>query len=83
MIAAHLSIWLLKYSVSSVLVWKPGSIAIVVVYTHVINLRISLAATGPFLAVVAAGVMAPTRQVPLNRGNCRSNFPRRASEQAG
>ena len=37
------------------------------VYTHAINLRISLAATGPFLAVVAAGVMAKPGKYPSIR----------------
>jgi DNA-binding transcriptional LysR family regulator len=37
------------------------------VYTHAINLRISLAATGPFLAVVAAGVMTRPGKYPSIR----------------
>ena len=37
------------------------------VYTHAINLRISLAATGPFLAVVAAGVMTRRGKYPSIR----------------
>jgi DNA-binding transcriptional LysR family regulator len=37
------------------------------VYTHAINLRISLAATGPFLAVVNAGVMTKPGKYPSIR----------------
>jgi DNA-binding transcriptional LysR family regulator len=37
------------------------------VYTHAVNLRISLAATGPFLAVVAAGVMSLPSKYPSIR----------------
>jgi DNA-binding transcriptional LysR family regulator len=36
----------------------------VAIYTHAINLRISLAATGPFLAVVTAGVMTKPNKYP-------------------
>jgi len=38
-----------------------------VVYSHAINLRISLAATGPFLAVVNAGVMTKPAKNPSIR----------------
>ena len=50
------------------------------VYTHAINLRISLAATGPFLAVVAAGVMIRSdkytsiRKLPVELPNTRREF---------
>jgi DNA-binding transcriptional LysR family regulator len=37
------------------------------VYTHAINLRISLAATGPFLAVVAAGTVSMPSKYPSIR----------------
>jgi len=37
------------------------------IYTHAINLRISLAATSPFLAVVAAGVMSIPGKYPSIR----------------
>ena len=37
------------------------------VYTHAINLRISLAATGPFLAVVAAGTLSMPSKYPSIR----------------
>jgi DNA-binding transcriptional LysR family regulator len=37
------------------------------VYTHAINLRISLAATGPFLAVVSAGTVSVPRKYPSIR----------------
>jgi DNA-binding transcriptional LysR family regulator len=36
-------------------------------YTHAVNLRISLAATGPFLAVVNAGVMTKPGKYPAIR----------------
>ena len=49
------------------------------VYTHAINLRISLAATGPFLAVVPAGAVSHTRQVSLDQEIACRSFPRRAS----
>jgi len=37
------------------------------IYTHAINLRISLAATGPFLAVVAAGTVNTSSKYPSIR----------------
>jgi DNA-binding transcriptional LysR family regulator len=37
------------------------------IYTHALNLRISLAATGPFLAVVTAGVMTRPGKYPSIR----------------
>jgi DNA-binding transcriptional LysR family regulator len=37
------------------------------VYTHAVNLRTSLAATGPLLAVVAAGVMSLPNKYPSIR----------------
>jgi len=37
------------------------------IYTHAINLRISLAATGPFLAVVSAGTVGMPRKYPSIR----------------
>ena len=37
------------------------------VYTHAFNMRIGLAATGPFLAVVPAGVMSPPGKYPSIR----------------
>jgi DNA-binding transcriptional LysR family regulator len=50
------------------------------VYTHAFNLRISLAATGPFLAVVAAGVMRlpgkypSIRKLPVELPGTRREF---------
>jgi DNA-binding transcriptional LysR family regulator len=37
------------------------------IYTHALNLRISLAATGPFLAVVAAGIVSMPSKYPSIR----------------
>src|SRR5262249_16500594 len=37
------------------------------IYTHAINMRISLAATGPFLAVVTAGVISVPGKYPSIR----------------
>ena len=58
------------------------------VYTHAINLRISLAATGPFLAVVAAGVVSmpskypSIRKLPVELPTTRQRGPPRHPQEA-